>query len=96
MGDSVSKNDLHIDFKTTDKTGRHQEYFLTANPFGFASIENQDDGFTVLTTVTHPKGYSGATVGVVSSVVAITMLVVVFALLVLHKNGKITLPGLPK
>ena len=68
---------------------------MVASPFGFAEIENQADGYIVLKTTVRPNGYTGVTIGIASTLVAITLLVVVVGLLALHKNGKITLPLLP-
>jgi len=68
---------------------------LVANPLSFARIENQDDGFMRVTTIVRPNGYTGVTVAVACTLVVATLLVLVFGLLVLHRNEKINIPCLP-
>lgn len=71
-----------------------KRYSLTANKDGFSEIEDPENQFVVLKTVSHPYGYTGATVGVASTIVALVGLILVLTLLILHKNEKIKLPGL--
>ena len=67
---------------------------MKANPDGFNEIEDPEDQFVVLRTVSHPLGYKGATVGVASSTVFLVGFILVLTLLILHKNQKIKIPGL--
>lgn len=94
LGDNVKNGKLEVHFIVGDKF-INQEYLLVANPGGFARIENQKDGFTVLTNVVHPQGYTTATVAVVSTLLAVVGLLFAITMLVLHKNQKVRLPCLP-
>lgn len=84
------KKKAEINYSSYDKS-----YTLVANPFSFARIENQDDGFQRLKSINRPQGYSGVSVGFVSAIVAVVGLLFVMTLLTLHKNQKITLPFIP-
>ena len=87
---NIRSKPAKIKYSSSDKS-----YTLKANPLSFARIENQDDGFQKLKSINRPQGYSGATVGVVSTIVAVLGLVLVMTLLTLHKNQKITIPFIP-
>lgn len=94
VGDAVKNGKLRVDFEPLDKNFVTYRYTLTANPDGFREIEDPEDRYVILKTVSHPYGYTGATVGVASTIVALVGLILVMSLLILHKNQKIKLPFL--
>lgn len=92
--DAVKNGNLRVDFEPLDKNFVSHRYTLTANSDGFSEIEDPENRYVILKTVSHPYGYTGATVGVASTIVALVGLILVLSLLILHKNQKIKLPFL--